>query len=59
MLKALEEINLRDLKTIAIGLAMYAQESKHDDERALARITFNKIANAIEEQEQWLIKEYS
>lgn len=59
MLKALEQLNLCDLTLITQSLANEYGLAEHDDERALLRITYDKIREAVIEQEAWLIAEFS
>ena len=55
----MNELNLRDMNTIIEALYVLHGTLQHDDEKALTRITLNKIYEARETHLAWLQKEYS
>lgn len=56
---ALETLNLRDMNTIIEALYISHLQLQHDDEKALLRITLNKMVDARDAQLAWLQKEYA
>lgn len=59
MNEALTTLNLRDMNLIMEALYITHGQLKHEDEKALLRITLNKIYEAREIQLAWLQKEYA
>ena len=55
----MESLNLRDMNLIMEALYVLHGQLKHDDEKALCRITLNKVYEAREIHLEWLKKEYS
>jgi hypothetical protein len=55
----MENLNLRDMNLIMEALYVLHGQLKHEDEKALCRITLNKIYEAREIQIKWLENEFS
>ena len=59
MNNALQELNLRDMKTILTALYEFHGTLKHDDEKALLVITVEKMQKAALEHNDWLYAQYA